>query len=90
LRVRVAVASERAIWDIGTVVVHIGHHWLIHRAIPLNEARFAEPVAVHVLMVLMEDRLLQVSPLNVWVWDRWVLRQDAGHLPPPQIRVVQE
>lgn len=90
LGVGVGVASECAVGDIGAEVVHVRHNWLVHGAIPLDEARSAPSVAVDSTMVLMEDRLLGQSPVEMRVRFDRVFSHNAGLNPPEEIWLVQK
>ena len=87
---RVAVSLEGTVDDIGSSVHKIWHNWLILRTIPRNISWLSEPVSIAGLVILMEDWSLSSSPLSVSIWNRWVLWQDSGHVPPEEIWVVRE
>lgn len=87
---RVAVALESTVNDVGSVVVHVWHDWLVHAAVPRNVARLSEPVSVNVLVSHVENRVLTGPPLAMCIWHWWVLRQHAGHIPVEEIGVVSE
>ena len=74
LRASVDVTPESAVVDIGTVVVEGRHDRLVLATVPLDVARLAVPVPVHVLVVLMVDRGLPRAPLAVRIGNRRVLR----------------
>ena len=90
LRAGVDVALEGAVVDIGSVVVQEWHDWLVHATVPLHVARFAVPVAVHVLVVLVIDWSLSCAPLAVSIGHRWVARQHSRNRPVEQVRIIDE
>ena len=87
---RVAVALEGTVDDIGASINEVRHDRLILRAIPRHVARLSHAVSVASLMVLMEDRSLSGSPLAVSIGHRRVSRENAGDVPPEEVRVVQQ
>ena len=88
LRGRVAVALESSVDNVGAVVVHVWHDWLVHAAVPRNVSWLSESVSVHILMSHVENWVLACSPLAMCIGNRWVLRQNSGNVPVEQIWVV--
>ena len=87
---RVAVSLEGTVDNIGSSIDKVWHNWLILRAVPWNISWLSNPVSVAGLVVLMEDWSLSGSPLSVSIWNRWVLWQDPGEVPPEEVWVVHE
>ena len=86
----VDVALERAVVDIGAVIVKEWHHGLVLRTVPLDVARLPQPVPVHILVVLVVDRGLASSPLAVRIGHGRVLREDTSDGPVEEVRVVDQ
>jgi len=74
----------------GAVVVLVGHDRLVHGTIPHDVSRTSESVSVHILVVLMVDRVLSGSPLAVSIGDRRVGGQHTGQGPVEQVGVVRK
>ena len=84
------VALEGTVVNIGSVVVKVGHDWLVHGTIPLDVAWLSHAVSVHILVVLMVNWSLASSPLSVRIGDRRVLGENAGNSPVEEIWIVDE
>ena len=85
-----AITLEGSVVDLGTVIVHEWHDWLVLRTVPLNESWFSVSVSVHILVVLMVDWHLACHPLTVGIWHWWVLWKHTGHGPVQEIWMVDE
>jgi len=85
---RVAVSFKGTVDNVGTVVVHVGYHWLVHGAIPLHVARLSVTISVHVLVRQVEHRVLASSPFAVCIWHGRVLGQNTSHRPVEQVGVI--
>ena len=70
--------------------MHVGHSWLVHAAIPSDVAWAAVSVAVHVLVVLMEHRVLASTPLAVCIRNWRILGKNTGEIPVEQVGVVHQ
>jgi hypothetical protein len=90
LGVGVDVTLEGAVVNVGTVVVQVGHDWLVLGTVPLNVARLAHPVPVHILVVLVIDGSLSCAPFAVCIGHRWVLGENASDSPVEQVWVIDE
>ena len=90
LGVGVDVTLEGAVVNVGTVVVQVGHDWLVLGTVPLNVARLAHPVPVHILVVLVIDGSLSGAPFAMGIRHGWVLRENAGDSPVEQVWVIDE
>ena len=86
----VDVALERAVVDIGAVIVKEWHHGLVLRTVPLDVARLPQPVPVHILVVLVVDRGLASSPLAVRIRSRRTPREDTADGPVEEVWVVHQ
>lgn len=86
----VDIALECAIVDIGAVVVQVGHDWLILRTVPLNVARLAHSVPVHILVVLVIDWCLSCAPLSVRIGHGRVLGENTSDSPVEKVWIVDE
>lgn len=86
----VNVTLEGTVVDIGAVIVQVGHDWLVLGTVPLNVARLAHSVPVHILVVLMIDGSLSCAPFAVCIGNGWVLGEDASDGPVEEIWVVDE
>ena len=90
LRRGVAESLEGSVGHLGTMVVHEGHHRLVHGTIPLDVAWLSESVPVGVLVVLMVDWVLASLPLTVSIRNGRVSWQDTSQVPVEQVRVVSQ
>ena len=64
--------------------------FLVHAAIPSDVARAAVSVAIHVLVVLMEHRVLASTPLAVCIRNWRILGKNTGEIPVEQVGVVHQ
>lgn len=87
---RVRVSLEGTVDDVCALIDKVWHDWLTHGTIPRNISWLSESVPVASTMVLVEDWSLPGAPLTVSIWNRWVTRQNAGNIPPPEVWVVEE
>ena len=86
----VDVTLEGSVVDIGAVIVQVGHDWLVLGTVPLNVARLAHSVPVHILVVLMIDGSLSCAPFAVCIGNGWVLGEDTSDGPVEEVWVVDE
>jgi hypothetical protein len=90
LRDGVSVSLEGAVDDVGASVVHVGHDWLAHAAVPRNISWLSESVPVGGPVVLMVHRSLPGSPLSVSIGHRRVPGEDSGAGPVDEVWVVDQ
>lgn len=84
------ITLERSVVNIGAVVVHEWHHWLVHGAVPLHEAWVSVSIPVHILMVLVIDWLLASPPLTVGIGHWWVSWENTGGHPLAKVWMVSQ
>ena len=70
--------------------MQVGHHGLVHGAVPLNVPGASETVPVHVLVVLMVDRCLSGAPLAVSIGSGGCLGKHTGDGPVGEVWVVDQ
>ena len=85
---RIAVALKSTVDDVGAVIVHVWHNWLIHAAVPRHVSGLSESVSVNILVSHVENWVLSCSPLAVGIGNRRILRQHSCHVPVKQVWVV--
>ena len=88
LRDRVAVSLESTIDDIGSRVHEVWHDWLVLGTVPWHVSGLSHSVPIAGPVVLMVYWVLPNSPLEMGIWNRWVLRKDSSQVPPKQVWVV--
>ncbi len=86
----VNVTLEGTVVDIGAMIVQVGHDWLVLGTVPLNVARLAHSVPVHILVVLMIDGCLSCAPFAVCIGNGRVLGEDTSDGPVEEVWVVDK
>lgn len=88
MRSRVAVALEGTVDNIGAVIVHVWHNWLIHAAVPRYVSWLSESVSVYILVSHVENWVLSCSPFTMSIRNRRILRKNSSYVPIKQIWVI--
>lgn len=90
LRSGIVVPLECSIDNLGAHVDHVGHNWLVLRAVPSNVSWLSVSVSVGGSVVLMVHRSLSGSPLSVSIGNGRVLGKNTSDCPVEQIWVVHK